>query len=103
MNYKILRGKNEIGGSCLEITTKKTRILVDVGMPLMNQDGSEFNFKEHKDKPVSQLIEENILPNISGIYEGEENLIDGVLISHAHYDHFGFSQFLNKNLQYFFG
>jgi len=103
MRYRILRGENEIGGSCVEITTKQTRLLVDIGMPLMNPDGSEFDFKHHQNKTVKQLISEKILPNISGIYEGEKNLINGVLISHAHYDHFGFSQFLNPNIEYYLG
>ena len=103
MKYRILRGASEIGGSCVEITTKQTRLLVDVGMPLMNPDGSELDFKSHQHKSVKELVSEEILPNITGIYEGEKDLINAVLISHAHYDHFGFSQFLNKDLEYHLG
>ena len=48
MNFKIHRGTQEIGGSCVEIWTDTTRILVDFGMPLVNKDGSEFDFEKYK-------------------------------------------------------
>jgi len=35
MNFKIHRGTKEIGGSCVEIWTESTRIVVDFGMPLV--------------------------------------------------------------------
>ena len=35
MNFKIHRGTQEIGGSCVEIWTESTRIVVDFGMPLV--------------------------------------------------------------------
>ena len=42
MHFKIHRGTQEIGGSCVEIWTDTTRILVDFGMPLVEKDRSEF-------------------------------------------------------------
>jgi ribonuclease J len=61
MKIKIHKGTNEIGGSCIELKTKNTTILLDYGTPL--QDTSE---------------QVNITDNI-----------DAILISHPHQDHFG--------------
>jgi Cft2 family RNA processing exonuclease len=36
MNFKIHRGTKEIGGSCVEIWTDTSRIVIDLGMPLVN-------------------------------------------------------------------
>lgn len=61
MTIKIYKGTNEIGGSCIELKTKNTTILLDYGTPL--QDTSE---------------QVKIIDNI-----------DAILISHPHQDHFG--------------
>ena len=37
MNLIIHRGTKEIGGSCVELLTAKTRILIDFGMPLVDE------------------------------------------------------------------
>jgi len=43
MKIIIHRGTYEIGGSCVEIQSKKSRILIDIGMPLVKKDGDRFN------------------------------------------------------------
>ncbi len=69
MNLTIHRGTNEIGGSCVEISTANTRLLIDVGLPL--------------DSNVKTIDELNpFLPKIDG-------KIDAVFISHYHQDHHG--------------
>ncbi|MCK5520268.1 MAG: MBL fold metallo-hydrolase [Candidatus Marinimicrobia bacterium] len=103
MKFKIHRGTKEIGGSCVEVWTDSTRILLDIGMPLVNPDGSDFDFKKYQNKSSVELVKENILPDVQGIYKDSKKLIDGILISHAHYDHFGFSQFLHEDSPYYLG
>ena len=61
MTIKIYKGTDEIGGSCVELKTKNTTILLDYGTPL--QDTSN-----------QVKITDNI---------------DAILISHPHQDHFG--------------
>jgi ribonuclease J len=61
MKIRILKGTDEIGGSCIELSTKNTTILLDYGTPL-----SEDSKKIQIDKKV-----------------------DAILISHPHQDHFG--------------
>ena len=99
MKFKIHRGTKEIGGSCVEVWTESTSILLDFGMPLVEKDGKEFDFGKYKTLNPSELVEKGILPNISGLYDKLEGLIDGVIISHPHQDHYGLTNFINDNVQ----
>lgn len=62
MELIIHKGAEEIGGNCIEIKTSKTTLLVDVGTPVSS---------ERKAVDTSTLK-----PN-------------AILLSHAHYDHYG--------------
>ncbi len=103
MKFKIHRGTQEIGGSCVEVWTESTRILLDFGMPLVEKDGKSFNFDNYKTLDLSELIKNRVLPDIEGLYNKSKNLIDGVIISHPHQDHYGLVNFLNEDVQYFLG
>jgi len=105
MKIIIYRGTHEIGGSCVEIQSHNSRILIDIGMPLVKVDGDRFNFNEHQNKPGTDLVKEKILPDIAGIYEWDTNSkpIDGILISHSHIDHYGFFHYLNKGICFYLG
>jgi len=61
MKIQILKGTNEIGGSCVKLSTLNTTILLDYGTPL--QDTS-------KQVKITDTV-------------------DAILISHPHQDHFG--------------
>lgn len=72
MNLTIRRGTNEIGGSCVEISTENTHILIDIGLPL------DFDTKKKEQK---QAIREQA-------HKWCES-IDAIFISHYHQDHHG--------------
>ena len=103
MNFTIHRGTQEIGGSCVEIQTSKTRILIDFGMPLIERDGSEFDARDYDGLNSRELISKKVLPDIDGIYKDADKLIDGLLISHPHQDHYGFVTYLHPDLKYYLG
>jgi len=103
MKFKIHRGTKEIGGSCVEVWTENTRILLDFGMPLVEKDGKEFDFGKYKTLKSSELVSKGVLPNIEGLYDSSKNLIDGVIISHPHQDHYGLTNFINDDVQYYLG
>jgi ribonuclease J len=103
MKFKIHRGTKEIGGSCVEVWTANTRILLDFGMPLVNRDGSEFDFSKYKNLTTHELIEREVLPDIKGLYDETDKIIDGVIISHPHMDHYGLCNFINRNVKFYLG
>lgn len=103
MKFKIHRGTHEIGGSCVEVWTANTRILLDFGMPLVNRDGSEFDFSKSQNLTTPELIESEVLPNIKGLYNDTDKMIDGVIISHAHQDHYGLLNYIHKAVKHYLG
>jgi ribonuclease J len=92
MMIKIHRGTHEIGGSCVELQTKSTRILIDFGLPLTE----EHQQKEITKKSKQQLIKNKLLPEIHGLYENP--IFDCILISHAHQDHYGLLSFVHSDI-----
>jgi len=103
MNFKIHRGTQEIGGSCVEIWTNTTKIIVDMGMPLVASDGQEFNFKQYGKLTTKELVQKEILPDIDGLYDNSTSKVDGILISHYHQDHHGFLSYAATSIPIFTG
>lgn len=76
MNIVIHRGSKEIGGTCIQLSTERNSILLDLGLPLSN---------ESKELDVSALRP------------------DAVLISHPHQDHFGLIDALDPSIPVYIG
>lgn len=105
MLIRIHRGAHEIGGSCIEIQHENSRIVVDIGMPLYDRDGQKFDMNKYQSYIGPELVKQGILPAVPGLYawDTESRPIDGVLISHAHMDHYGLYRFVNKAICCFAG
>jgi ribonuclease J len=69
MYLTIHRGSKQVGGSCVEVSTDSTRIIIDAGLPLEGAD---------KDK----------LPRVPGLFSDGEP-VHAIFLSHAHADHSG--------------
>jgi ribonuclease J len=94
----IHRGTKEIGGSCVEIHSGGSRILIDLGMPLVNSEKQPFDSKSIAGKSIDELKTEKTLPDIKGLYKDEKSQIDAILISHSHLDHYGLLDFANNQI-----
>lgn len=96
----IHRGTHEIGGSCVELCSNsgQTRLILDIGLPLVNADKSPFDWNTYRDLTPSQLLEARILPKVSGLYENETPAVSAVLLSHAHLDHYGLLRFVHAEI-----
>ena len=98
MQLIIHRGTHEIGGSCVELQAGKTRILIDFGMPLVDEKREPFDSKTLLGKSIAQLKSSNTLPDIKGLYRDEPEGIDAILISHSHRDHYGLLEYANPDI-----
>jgi len=101
MDFKIHRGTKEIGGSCVEVWTELTRLVVDFGMPLVNPDKTQFNSREIKNTSARVLINKGILPNIQSLYDKSKNT--ALILSHAHQDHYGLINYLHEDCKIYLG
>lgn len=99
MELIIHRGTQEIGGSCVELKTNSTRILIDFGLPLVSaQKDQPFDSKILERKSVKELKELGILPSVNGLYRNEEKEVDAIFISHSHMDHYGLLSYVNPEI-----
>lgn len=80
MKVNIIRGKNQIGGNIIEISTEKTKILLDAGLEL---DGG------------------NTLPDIHGLFDFAG--YDAIFVSHYHSDHLGLVYRVHKDIPVYMG
>jgi ribonuclease J len=72
MTLTIHRGTNEIGGSCVEIATESSRVLIDIGLPLDFEKKTEEQKQQIRDQARNWCKD-----------------VDAIFISHYHQDHHG--------------
>lgn len=89
MHITIHRGTHEIGGNCIEIATDHSRIILDVGMPLFNQDREPHDTATLRRQTTDQLRRSGVLPDVPGLFDASSSYPDAILLSHAHEDHTG--------------
>jgi len=89
MQLTIHRGTKEIGGSCVEIATETTKIIIDVGLPLVDQEREPFDRNSIRGKSVEDLIASKVIPAVPGLFTSGGSQPDAILLSHAHLDHVG--------------
>lgn len=71
MRIRIHRGTREIGGTCIELESAGSRILLDLGLPLNASD-----------------LASTPLPEVDGL-RGEDPSLLAIVLSHGHRDHWG--------------
>jgi len=98
MRIIIHRGTHQIGGSCVELGTGDTRILLDFGMPLQDASSIDFDDRALDGKSLQSLIDDHVLFDIPGLYRGTDPSVNAVLISHSHKDHYGFLPYINPKI-----
>jgi len=107
-------GVNEIGGNKVLLEEKETRIFLDFGQSFAF--GTKYYTDWLSPRAVNGLGDYfafNLLPSIEGLYSKEQlattNLaytkprINGVFLSHAHFDHVNHAQFLDPAIPVYLG
>ncbi|MGE0157058.1 MAG: MBL fold metallo-hydrolase [Geobacter sp.] len=105
MIVTIHRGTHEIGGSCIEVRHADTRMVLDIGMPLLDANKERFDMREYQCMSGPELVAAGVLPNIRGFYRWDldSKPVDALLISHAHLDHYGFAQYVREDVTCYLG
>ncbi len=105
MQIIIHRGTHEIGGSCVEIISNESRIIIDIGIPLVDSKGNKFDAVRYKNLSGQELVEQRILPDLKGVYswDRDNKKIDGLLLSHSHQDHYGYLKYVDKIIPFYLG
>ncbi|MBF0430755.1 MAG: MBL fold metallo-hydrolase [Fibrobacteria bacterium] len=98
MNIKIHRGTDEIGGSCIELQSGNSRLLLDLGMPLVDDNRLPFDKRTMNGKTIPELIKEKLLPDVPGLYDKSQKGPEAILISHPHQDHYGLLQYAREDI-----
>ncbi len=88
MRLTIHRGTHQIGGNCIEVESGASRIILDVGMPLMDDEGNSFDSRVLRGKSREELLQSEILPNVPGLFDSDPSP-EAILLSHSHLDHTG--------------
>jgi ribonuclease J len=81
MKIIVHRGAEELGGVCVEVRTKKTRVLFDYGSPLPVKDPAAR-------KSAEASVKRTIL-NIPGLYGASSLPVSAIVLSHTHPAHYG--------------
>jgi ribonuclease J len=97
MQLTVHRGTHAIGGNCVELRTSATRLVIDVGMPLVDANGESFDSQSLEGKSVEELLRDGTLPDVPGLFDQRPSP-DGILISHAHADHTGLLRYTQKDI-----
>ena len=91
MRFFIHRGQHEIGGMCVEVAADDgTRVLLDLGMPLVAPGGGDFP-RDTPRRPTAELIAEGVLVDVPGVFPHDPAAPDvaAIVLTHAHADHYG--------------
>lgn len=99
----IHRGADMIGGTCVEVCSGGTRLVLDVGMPLMHPGGAAFDQNALRGKTGPELLAMKVLPPVEGLYVWQTPSVDGVLVSHAHMDHYGLLEHVHPDIPVWMG
>ena len=89
MKLTIHRGSREIGGSCVELATETTRLVLDVGLPLVDANREPFDSLKALRSTREGLIADGTIPPVSGLFTPGAEPPAAILLSHAHLDHSG--------------
>jgi ribonuclease J len=110
MNITVYGGANEIGGNLILVESKNTKLVLDCGIAIVNQEGktnysNETKRKENTPERVKNLMNRKILPEIKGLFNDGENTknIDAVFITHSHIDHYASLKFIRNDIPVYMG
>ncbi len=104
MRISFLGGVSEIGGNKILLEHDGFKLLLDFGKSFKEE--ARFFLRPYVAPfSISDLIKLGLIPNFYGTYkwQGKSPELMGVLISHAHLDHYGYLPLLKPEIPVFMG
>lgn len=84
----IHRGTATVGGSCIEVATEQTRLILDLGLPLFDSNRDPLDSYQLRRMTTAGMRAGGFLPEVPGLFDDGPSP-DAILLSHAHLDHTG--------------
>ncbi len=97
-------GVGEVGGNCILVEDRDTRVVLDFGVPFASRS-RYYSPPYLSPRSINALLKLGLLPKIDGAYDTDksEKALDAVVISHAHMDHVGYIGFLRNDIPIYCG
>jgi ribonuclease J len=97
-------GVGEIGGNCILVEDRDTRVVLDFGVPFASRN-RYYSPPYLSPRSINALLKLGLLPKIEGAYDvdKDENALNAVVVSHAHLDHAGYIGFLRNDIPIYCG
>ena len=97
-------GINEIGGNKVLLEDRGTKVFLDFGTSF-SKESLYFEFPELRPANIDDLFKTNVLPRFQNFYRFSHGrpLVDAILLSHAHMDHYGYLPLIRKDIPIFTG
>lgn len=85
---------------CIEVVADDgTRILLDLGMPLVTPDGGDYPWGTAQ-RPTQELIAVGVLVDVPGVFPNDPAAPDiaAIILSHSHLDHWGLAHHAHPDI-----
>jgi len=104
MNLTLFGGIGEIGGNKVLLDDKETRIFLDFGTPF-SKEAVYFEWPELRPANIDDLFKTNVLSKFGNFFKFSSGkpFVDGIIVSHAHADHYGYIPLIREDIPVFTG
>jgi len=97
-------GIETIGGNKVLLEDKSTRLFLDFGTPF-SEESVYFEWPELRPANIDDLFKTNVLPRFNNFFKFSHGkpFVDGIIVSHAHADHYGYLPLVRNDIPIFTG